>query len=180
MTHVPAKVLTVGKQSSQYRVLVQIELDRFIGSFNSLRFGERKPFSAAGSTHQAQATCNDSCSKISLAPFKKTFNRKQFRTRRLRSSRNPHTEGRAKNSHFARDFRNAQVRSLDEFFKLSCERQFVQFFPNCVPCLASVLLIFASLHRLRLKHPSSIPQFKLRDMQGSAHSAPPSKIDVIQ
>jgi hypothetical protein len=44
MNPVPAKVLTVDKQSSQYRVLVQIELEKFLGSFHSLRFGERKPF----------------------------------------------------------------------------------------------------------------------------------------
>jgi hypothetical protein len=39
--------------------------------------------------------------KISPAPFKKPFNRKQLRPRRLSSSCNPHTEGCAKNSHFA-------------------------------------------------------------------------------
>jgi hypothetical protein len=42
MTPIPAKVLTVAKQSSQFRVLVQIELDKYLGSFRSLRFGERK------------------------------------------------------------------------------------------------------------------------------------------
>jgi len=45
--------------------------------------------------------------KTSVAPFKKTFNRKQLRTRRLSSSCDPHTEGCAKNSHQARDFANA-------------------------------------------------------------------------
>jgi hypothetical protein len=44
MTPIPAKVLTVGKQSYQYRVLVQIELEKSIGSFHTLRFGENKPF----------------------------------------------------------------------------------------------------------------------------------------
>ena len=44
MTPVPAKVLTVEKQSSQYRVLVQIELEKYLGSFHVLRFGEKKPF----------------------------------------------------------------------------------------------------------------------------------------
>jgi hypothetical protein len=45
MTPVPAKVLTVDKQSSQYRVLVQIELEKYLGSFHTLRFGENIPFS---------------------------------------------------------------------------------------------------------------------------------------
>ena len=44
MTPVPAKVLTVAKQSSQYRVLVQIELEKYLGSFRTLRFGAIKPF----------------------------------------------------------------------------------------------------------------------------------------
>jgi hypothetical protein len=44
MTTVPATVLTVEKQSSQYRVLVQIDLERYLGSFRTLRFGPRKPF----------------------------------------------------------------------------------------------------------------------------------------
>src|ERR1700740_1443547 len=44
MTPIPATVLTVDKQSSQYRVLVQIELERYLGSFHTLRFGARKPF----------------------------------------------------------------------------------------------------------------------------------------
>ena len=44
MTPVPAKVLTVVKQSSQYRVLVQIELEKYLGSFRTLRFGAIKPF----------------------------------------------------------------------------------------------------------------------------------------
>jgi|SRR5271166_1497110 len=44
MTPIPAKVLTVAKQSNQYRVLVQIQLEKYLGSFHSLRFGERKPF----------------------------------------------------------------------------------------------------------------------------------------
>jgi hypothetical protein len=47
MTPIPAKVLFVDKQSSQYRVLVQIELEKYIGSFRALRFGERKPFTGS-------------------------------------------------------------------------------------------------------------------------------------
>ena len=52
MTPIPAKVLTVEKQSSQYRVRVQIELDRYLGSFHTLRFGESKPFT--GACHNGQ------------------------------------------------------------------------------------------------------------------------------
>ena len=44
MTPIPAKVLTVDKQSSQYRVLVQIERDKYLGAYRTLRFGESKPF----------------------------------------------------------------------------------------------------------------------------------------
>jgi hypothetical protein len=47
MTPVPAKVVTVDKQSSQYRVLVQIELSQYLGSFHNLRFGKRKPFTGS-------------------------------------------------------------------------------------------------------------------------------------
>jgi hypothetical protein len=42
MTPIPAKVLSIDKQSSQYRVLVQIELEKYIGSFHTevhLRIG---------------------------------------------------------------------------------------------------------------------------------------------
>jgi hypothetical protein len=47
MTPIPAKVLSVDKQSSQYRVLVEIELEKYIGSFRTLRFGESKPFTGS-------------------------------------------------------------------------------------------------------------------------------------
>jgi hypothetical protein len=47
MIPIPAKVLTIDKQSHQYRVLVQIELEKYVGSFHTLRFGERKPFTGA-------------------------------------------------------------------------------------------------------------------------------------
>jgi hypothetical protein len=52
MTPIPAKVLAVDKQSNQYRVLVQIELAKYLGSFHNLRFGESKPFT--GSCYNAQ------------------------------------------------------------------------------------------------------------------------------
>ena len=44
MSSIPSKVLNVAKQSSQYRVLVQIELEKYLGSFRTLRFGAIKPF----------------------------------------------------------------------------------------------------------------------------------------
>ena len=44
MTPIPAKVLTVDKQSSQYRVLAQVEFEKYLGSFHTLRFGEKIPF----------------------------------------------------------------------------------------------------------------------------------------
>jgi hypothetical protein len=52
MTPIPAKVLTVDKQSHQYRVLVQIELEKYIGSFHTLRFGKKIPFT--GTCHNGQ------------------------------------------------------------------------------------------------------------------------------
>jgi hypothetical protein len=52
MTPIPAKVLTVAKQSSQYRVLVQIELEKYVGSFHTLVFGKRRPFT--GSCYKGQ------------------------------------------------------------------------------------------------------------------------------
>jgi hypothetical protein len=52
MTPIPAKVVSVAKQSSQYRVLVQIELEAYLGPFHTLRFGERIPFT--GSCHNRQ------------------------------------------------------------------------------------------------------------------------------
>ena len=44
MTPIPAEDLPVIKQSSQYRVLVQIELEKYLGSFQSFRFGKNNPF----------------------------------------------------------------------------------------------------------------------------------------
>jgi hypothetical protein len=44
MTSIPSRVLTVDRQSSQYRVLVQIEFEKCLGSFQSFRFGNNKPF----------------------------------------------------------------------------------------------------------------------------------------
>jgi hypothetical protein len=44
MTPIPAEDLPVIKQSCQYRVLVQIELEKYLGSFQSFRFGKNKRF----------------------------------------------------------------------------------------------------------------------------------------
>ena len=44
MTPIPAEDLTVDEQSSQYRVLVQIELEKSLGSFQSFGFGKNKTF----------------------------------------------------------------------------------------------------------------------------------------
>ena len=41
MTSNPAEV---DKQSNQYRVLVQIELEESLGSFQSFRFGSKVPY----------------------------------------------------------------------------------------------------------------------------------------
>ena len=50
MTPIPAKVLTVAKQSNQYRVLVEIELEKYLAPFHTLRFGESKPFTGTVTT----------------------------------------------------------------------------------------------------------------------------------
>jgi hypothetical protein len=52
MTSIPSRVLAVDKQSSQYRVLVQIELEKCLGSFQSFRFGNSKLFT--GTCYQGQ------------------------------------------------------------------------------------------------------------------------------
>jgi len=44
MTAIPAKVVAVDRQSDQYRVIVRIGLTKYRGSFNTLKFGEKKPF----------------------------------------------------------------------------------------------------------------------------------------
>jgi len=52
MTPIPAKVLAVDKQGDQYNVIVRIGLAKYRGSFNTLAFGENKPFT--GSCHNGQ------------------------------------------------------------------------------------------------------------------------------
>jgi hypothetical protein len=47
MTRIPAKVLSSQYRGDQYCVTVLIELAHFRRSFNSLRFGEKIPFSGS-------------------------------------------------------------------------------------------------------------------------------------
>jgi hypothetical protein len=44
MTAIPAVVFTIDRQGNDYRVVVQIGLRKYRGSFNTLVFGENKPF----------------------------------------------------------------------------------------------------------------------------------------
>jgi hypothetical protein len=46
MTSIPAKVIAIEKQGDQYQVIVQINT-RYRGSFNTLAFGEIKPYSGS-------------------------------------------------------------------------------------------------------------------------------------
>ena len=52
MTPIPAKVLAVDKQGDQHNVIVRIGLAKYRGSFNTLAFGESKPFH--GTCHNGQ------------------------------------------------------------------------------------------------------------------------------
>ena len=52
MTAIGAKVLAVDNLGAQYRVIVRIGFPRYRGSFNTLKFGEKKPFT--GFTHNGQ------------------------------------------------------------------------------------------------------------------------------
>jgi hypothetical protein len=47
MTRLPAKVLSHEKRGEQYCVTVEVEVSNFRRSFNSLRFGDKIPFSGA-------------------------------------------------------------------------------------------------------------------------------------
>jgi hypothetical protein len=46
MTSLPAKVIAIEKQRDQYQLIVQIST-KYRGSFNTLAFGEIKPYSGA-------------------------------------------------------------------------------------------------------------------------------------
>jgi hypothetical protein len=46
MTSLPAKVIAIEKPGSQYQVAVQITI-KYRGSFNTLAFGEVKPYSGS-------------------------------------------------------------------------------------------------------------------------------------
>ena len=50
MTAIPAKVVAVDRQSDQYRVIVRIGLAKYRGSFNTLKFGEKKRSPASVAT----------------------------------------------------------------------------------------------------------------------------------
>jgi len=52
MTASGAKVLTVDNLGTRYRVVVRIGFPRYRGSFLTLEFGEKKPFT--GFTHNGQ------------------------------------------------------------------------------------------------------------------------------
>jgi hypothetical protein len=52
MTAIAAKVLAVNNLGAQYRVIVRIGFPRYRGSFNTLKFGKKKPFT--GFTHNGQ------------------------------------------------------------------------------------------------------------------------------
>jgi hypothetical protein len=44
MTQIPAEVVAAEKQGVRYQVIVQIGIPKYRGSFNTLVFGERKPY----------------------------------------------------------------------------------------------------------------------------------------
>jgi hypothetical protein len=52
MKAIPAVVLTLDRQGEHYRVVVRIRLPKYRGSFNTLVFGENKPF--VGSFHDGR------------------------------------------------------------------------------------------------------------------------------
>ena len=52
MTFIPAKIVAVGKDADKHRIVVRIVLPKYRGSFNTLKFGEKKPFT--GFTHNGQ------------------------------------------------------------------------------------------------------------------------------
>jgi hypothetical protein len=52
MTPIHAKVVAVDKKDDKYLVIIQIMLRKYRGSFNTLIFGEKKPF--VGSYHNGR------------------------------------------------------------------------------------------------------------------------------
>ena len=44
MTPIPAEVVAAEKQGLHYQVIVQIGIPKYRGSFNTLVFGEKKPY----------------------------------------------------------------------------------------------------------------------------------------
>jgi hypothetical protein len=56
MTPVPAKVLAVEKTGDRYQVVVRIETT-YRGSFNTLAFGENKPFTGSWAHLHRELVC---------------------------------------------------------------------------------------------------------------------------
>jgi hypothetical protein len=52
MTSIPAKVIAVGKEDDKHRIVVRIVLRKYRDSFNTLKFGEKKPL--MGSCHDCR------------------------------------------------------------------------------------------------------------------------------
>jgi hypothetical protein len=52
MTPILAKVLAVDKRDDRYLVIIQIMLRKYRGSFNTLTFGDKKPY--IGSYHNGR------------------------------------------------------------------------------------------------------------------------------
>ena len=44
MTPIPAEVVVAERQGMHYQVIVEIGIPKYRGSFNTLVFGERKPY----------------------------------------------------------------------------------------------------------------------------------------
>jgi hypothetical protein len=82
MTPVPAKVLAVEKAGDRYQVVVRIKT-KYRGSFNTLAFGEIKPFT--GSYHDGRLDLvyhRDPCLEVDQAFPVWTIRRFQSRSHR--------------------------------------------------------------------------------------------------
>jgi hypothetical protein len=52
MTFIPAKIVAVGREADKDRIVVRIVLRKYRGSFNTLKFVEKKPL--MGSCHHGR------------------------------------------------------------------------------------------------------------------------------
>jgi hypothetical protein len=69
MTPIVAKVLAIDKKGDKYLVIIQIMLRKFRGSFNTLTFGEKKPFIGSCQNGRLDLVyCIDPCLKTG-GPF---------------------------------------------------------------------------------------------------------------